>query len=377
MSESIDNSRAPKRVLVWADLYWPHVGGIERFIEALIANLRPRGFEFAVITSGLDGSPAEEVHCGAQVYRLPLRGGASGSLADFKRSLDRVRSIKESFRPQLSHLNSNGPSLLYHVLTAKNHPHPALFTFHFDAMPGAQNDSLRKALELCQKTIGVSQDSLDKAIAAFPEIAPRSSVIYNGLPFPEQDSSPKAPIPGHFLCWGRLAANKGFDVALRAFARFAEGFPEARLTIGGEGSERERLTKLRSELGLEKRVSLPGYLDAKALDAEIASCVAVLMPSLEQECFGLVALEAMQRQRPVIGSRYGGLAEVIADGVSGFLVPAGDDRALSEAMRRFAENPELTDSMGSAAARRARELFSIQKMADAYQAAYLELISKQ
>lgn len=377
MNKSIDNSQSEaKRILIWADLYWPHVGGIERFIEELIANLRPRGFEFAVITSGLDGSPAEEVHRGAQIHRLPLRGGASGSLADFKRSLDRVRSIKESFRPQLSHLNSNGPSLLYHVLTAKNHPHPGLFTFHFDAIAGAQNESLRKSLELCQKTVGVSQDSLNKAIAAFPEIAPRSSVIYNGLPFPEREAT-GSPTPGHFLCWGRLAANKGFDVALRAFARFSESYPEARLTIAGEGSELERLTKLRSELGLEERVGLPGYLDAAALDAEIASCVAVLMPSLEQECFGLVALEAMQRRRPVIGSRYGGLAEVIADGVSGYLVPAGDPLTLSEAMARFAENPGLTQSMGAAAALRARELFSIQKMADAYQAAYLELISGQ
>lgn len=371
------SSLAPeKRILFWSELYWPHVGGIETFSEQLFSALIPRGFRFQVITSEISNCPREETHLGTTIHRLPLRPGLSGSPADFKRCLDKIRQLKEEFRPDLTHLNTNGPSFLYHYLTLKIRPHPTLFTFHFDATPEIATDSLSRMLERCDRVNAVSEDTLGKAVRLFPNIREKSSVIYNGVAMPPNASCDDDP-PGnlHFLCWGRLAPNKGFDVGLRAFAKFASQESEARLTIVGDGPEREPLQALTHQLGMQHRVSLPGYLPSSDLDSLIRSSTAVLMPSLEQECFGLVALEAMQRGKPVIASRYGGLAEVIEDGVTGLLCQAGNVAEFAEAIARIAAQPETAQAMGREALSRAQNKFSLQAMADAYDKLYREMIS--
>lgn len=376
MKRSIDNSRgAPKlKVLFWNELYRPHVGGVERFSEELISALNQQGFEFRVVTSCLPGSPSEESFDGVRVHRLPLRSGLTGSKDDFKLALESVIALKREFQPHLTHLNTNGPSFVYHLLTRKINPHPTLFTLHFDVSKNNAVDSLARILNDSDRITAVSQDTLRKALDFFPGIASKSSVIYNGLAPPAEDFSSLAPEPAKFLCWGRLASNKGFDVALRAFARVVSEHPQARLTLAGEGPERPSLAALLAHLGIETKVAMPGFLDPSSLEAEIRSSTAVLMPSLEQECFGLVALEAMQRGRPVIASRYGGLAEVVSDGVTGQLFRPGDDSELASAMLRFAAQPELVSAMGLAGMRRAREKFSVQGMADRYERLYREMI---
>ncbi len=379
MNASTDNFRPENklRVLFWNELHWPHVGGIERFSEALFAALRPRGFEFRLVTSAIQGCPEEEVRDGVTIHRLPLRPGLSGSPADFKRSLETVRRLKTGFRPHLTHLNTNGPSFLYHYLTMKVAPHPTLFTFHFDVTRESAVESLRKMLAACDRVTAVSRDTLEKARQFFSEIRGKDSVIHNGLPRPTGPMpASMRPQAAAFLSWGRLAANKGFDVGLRAFAKIAALYPQARLTLAGDGPEREALLALRRQLGLEERVAMPGYLAPAELEREIQTCTALLMPSLEQECFGLVALEAMQRGRAVIASRCGGLAEVVEDPITGLLCPPGNESALAEAMRRLIEKPDLAAAMGAAGKLRAECLFSLETMVRGYETLYREMIAE-
>ncbi len=379
MNASTDNSRPENklRVLFWNELHWPHVGGIERFSEELFAALGPRGFEFRVLTSALPGCPEEEVRDGVTIYRLPLRPGLSGSPADFKRALDTVRRLKESFRPHLTHLNTSGPSFLYHYLTMKTAPHPTLFTFHFDATRENAVETLRKMLAASDRVTAVSRDTMERARQFFPEIRGKDSVIHNGLPRPTGPlPAPTSPQAAAFLSWGRLAANKGFNVGLKAFAKVAAHYPQARLTLAGDGPEREALLALRRQLGLEERVAMPGYLAPAELEREIQACTALLMPSLEQECFGLVALEAMQRGKAVIASRCGGLAEVVEAPITGLLCPPGDESALAEAMRRLIEKPGLATAMGAAGKLRAENLFSLEAMARGYETLYREMIAE-
>jgi len=378
MNESIAGlPRRPKRrILLWTELFTPHVGGIERFAEELVTALQPRGYQFAMITGVLKGSPEEEVHRGIEVCRLPLQKGLSGSASSLKICLEKIRELKGRFQPHLSHLNTHGPSFLYHLMTGAVAPHPTLFTFHFDVTPGLSRESLGKILSASDRVTAVSQDTLNKALQAFPEISEKSSVIYNGRALPPERLGARPVAPVKFLCWGRLAQNKGFDVALRAFARVAKTIPGARLVLAGRGPERPALEGVVSELGLQEIVHMPGYLDEEALESELETTTAVLVPSIEQECFGLVALEAMQRSKPVIASRYGGLTEVVADGRSGILVTPGNVDELAAAMTRLATDPDLALKMGEAGRCLAREKFSLEKMADRYEALYRSLCEK-
>ena len=108
--------------------------------------------------------------------------------------------------------------------------------------------------------------------------------------------------------------------------------------------------------------------------SDVARCLAAadvaVLPSLH-EGLGVAALEAMAAERPVVASRTGGLAEVIVDGETGWLVPPGDARALAERLVELAADPDGRRRMGTAGARRVRERYSAAAMADGTLACYL------
>src|SRR5207249_1628336 len=106
--------------------------------------------------------------------------------------------------------------------------------------------------------VGWSAAILDKGRQLVPEITARSSVIYNGLEVPSLLPRPLPTETPRLLCLGRLSPEKGFDVAVTAFASLANRFPHAHLVIVGEGPERIRLERQISELGLTHRVELTG-----------------------------------------------------------------------------------------------------------------------
>ena len=124
---------------------------------------------------------------------------------------------------------------------------------------------------------------------------------------------------------GRIAPEKGVDVALAALGRL----PEATLVIDGPGEHAavDRVEFRRSEPGAVART----YADADA----------VLFPVTWKEPWGLVPLEAMSVGRPVVATATGGAAEYLRDGVNALVVEPGDPDALADAVRRLAAHPQL------------------------------------
>ena len=86
-----------------------------------------------------------------------------------------------------------------------------------------------------------------------------------------------------------------------------------------------------------------------------------VMPSTEAESFGLVATEAMLEQKPVVGSNHGGLTEIIINSETGFLVEPNNETALSEALIKLIENPQIRISFGENGYQRVVNEFSIDK----------------
>ncbi|MBO0683861.1 MAG: glycosyltransferase [Candidatus Dormibacteraeota bacterium] len=166
-----------------------------------------------------------------------------------------------------------------------------------------------------------------------------------------------------FLFVGRLERLKGVEVILRALALVTQAgrHPEARLLVLGEDSrtggesEKRRLMRLACDLGLEDKVEFPGSVPQSKLPAYYAAAEACLMPSYS-ESFGLVGLEAQACGTPVVVSREAGLASLIRDGVTGFLVDGPDPEAYAAHMLRLLEEPDLSRRMGARAARLAGEL---------------------
>jgi len=166
--------------------------------------------------------------------------------------------------------------------------------------------------------------------------------------------------PPEIVYVGVLTPLKGVHFLIEAFSRITQAVPEARLVIIGKEENPEyadSLKKQMQELGLAEKVKfLPSMLQAE-LARKVARARVLVLPSLS-EGLGRVVFEAMACGTPVIGSRVGGIPEMIQDGVNGFLVPPGDVNALAERLRWFFEYPDKVTYMGQQARRFAKEFFS-------------------
>ena len=200
----------------------------------------------------------------------------------------------------------------------------------------------------------------------------RTLVIPLGI---ETRAAPRTVPPQRFTVCSvtRLIARKRVDHLIRAFARLAAELPEARLVIVGDGPERPALARLVQGLGIEGLVELTGALDARAAQERIARASVMALPSV-RESLGAVYLEAMSLGVPALGTRGEGIDEHIEHGVSGILVPPGDDEALLAELRALAADPERAMRIGEAGRRRFRAgRFSWRANASAYLAVFEEL----
>jgi glycosyltransferase involved in cell wall biosynthesis len=168
------------------------------------------------------------------------------------------------------------------------------------------------------------------------------------------EPQPYAGVEPRFLCVGRLIPIKGHVVLLRAFRQLLDRRPDARLDIAGRGQLEHGLKDLARELDLLGAVRFLGHVTP--IQRAIESSFAVVVPSLG-EGFGMVALEAMERARPVIAAAIGGLEDLVRENETGLLVPAGESQPLGEAMLALAADPAHAAAMGLEARRRALERF--------------------
>jgi glycosyltransferase involved in cell wall biosynthesis len=240
---------------------------------------------------------------------------------------------------------------------------------HFPTAPTARLQGLLKRLTSRRLAahVAVSRSSARKVeeIVGYPRGYVHA--IYAGVErMPDRAPASSNGGPPRVGALGRLVPEKGFDVFLRALQRV----PSVAGVLVGDGPERADLEQLVDELELRERVSLTGWRsDAHAL---MASFDAVVVPS-RSEPLGLVALEAMSWGLPVVASRVGGLAEIVRDGETGFLVPPDDVAALSAAIERSVDR-EAGRELGANGLVVARRDFSEDDMARAFEDLYRKVL---
>src|SRR5438132_6006311 len=196
-------------------------------------------------------------------------------------------------------------------------------------------------------------------------------IVHYGI---EPDGAPR-PYEGgeaRLLCVGRLIPIKGHIVLLRAFAEARRQVPSLRLDLAGRGPLEPALRALAKELGLDNAVHFLGYV--APIQRAIEDAAVVVVPSMG-EGFGMVALEAMERARPVIAAEIGGLGELVEDGVTGLLVPAGDAEPLTRAIVRLGGNLSLAAEMGEAGRRRALDQFLQKRCTDRTELLYQQALN--
>jgi len=172
---------------------------------------------------------------------------------------------------------------------------------------------------------------------------------------------------------GRIAREKGLHRLVEAMAQLAPT-PEGMFAVVagdarvyGDSRYLDELRALVQRLRLGEKVKFIGHVN----DVEnLFACADLVVQPSDAEAFGRTLIEAMAMRTPVIGTKAGGAAEVVEDGVTGVLVAPGDSQALARAISRLATNRTLAERMGVAGRERVERLFTIEKHAAAIQEIY-------
>jgi glycosyltransferase involved in cell wall biosynthesis len=227
------------------------------------------------------------------------------------------------------------------------------------------------------RTVSVNRDDYPpRLVRAFGFPRSRLSVIYNGVHIPSVPPSPEARaaarrrlgIPGdEFVSAyvGRVSPEKGVRVLLEALARAPAAIS---LVVAGDGSDLEPMRRLAGELGIEGRVRFLGYV-SPATDVFTAADV-VVVPSLWNEAFGRVVVEAMACGTAVVATSVGGMQEIFEHERQGLLVPKGDAAAIAAALTTLAADAGRRQSLADAGFAHVRQTFSIERVCQQYSALY-------
>jgi glycosyltransferase involved in cell wall biosynthesis len=161
------------------------------------------------------------------------------------------------------------------------------------------------------------------------------------------------------LCVARLEPEKDVRALLSSLSKIETSIP-FHCVIVGDGSERSRLEVFVSDAKFQDKVSFLGFRDDVPTIMKAADVFVLPAPA---EPFGLVVVEAMLAGLPVIAIDNGGPSEIIIDEQTGFLVPSNDDRAMSVALVRLIDDPNLSILMGAKGQLRAEAVYSSDVMA--------------
>jgi glycosyltransferase involved in cell wall biosynthesis len=224
--------------------------------------------------------------------------------------------------------------------------------------------------------------AVDRFIAVSQAVADKNRLAHTGVPYeiipnfvPKEveDDLEGAEhyikqLPGNdFLLFvGELSRDKGVHVALRAYEKLADALPL--VLIGRRGTDFPD--------DVPANVIVLESWPHRYIGLAFRRSLFTLVPSIWFEPFGLVAIEAMAAGRPIVASRIGGLKDIVVDGVTGILVPAGDAESLLAAMGLLLNDSQLRDRMGIAARRRAVE-FSLDAIIPAIERAYKSALESE
>ncbi len=250
-----------------------------------------------------------------------------------------------------------------------------------------RNAAIRRVLRRDVDRLVAVSDEMGAALAQ-NGIGP-ATTIWNGLPLDERAADPavvaalaaRLGLAGRRVIFhgGRLDRLKGSLELVRALEVVRRELPDAVLLTVGEALPGfgEELLALARRLGQEQALVHAGWLTGEELLAAYQLADVVATPSLCFESFGLLNVEAMAAAKPVVASMWGGPADVVQDGVTGFLVNPLQVGVLADRLRRLLSDAALARTMGQAGRARLQRLFGLPAQLDRTLALYRELGIRQ
>lgn len=347
------------RILQVSPYSWDVPGGVQVHVRELARHLRGLGHVVHVLAPGRRPGRRDDVQIVGRA--VPVRGNGSVARISFGPQVSRAvgRALRE-FQPDLLHVHEPlVPSVSMHAVLQADVP--VVATFHSNV--GRERVSslwFRLAAPMVRPVWNRIAQRIAVSEAARRSVCSRMGdgnlrIVPNGVDVARFAAAARVPLPAgrHLLFVGRLEERKGFPVAVRAFASLASTYPDLRMLVIGEGSERDAVDALPPDA--RSRVAMLGRLEDDRLASYLRSADVYIGPATGGESFGIVLAEAMAAGLPVVASDIDGYRDVARNGREALLVPPGDPDALVAAVRRVLDDEPLAKSLGEAGQRRARE----------------------
>ena len=179
---------------------------------------------------------------------------------------------------------------------------------------------------------------------------------------------------------GRLVYEKGVQHLIAAMPKILNGYHDAKLVIAGKGGMMDELKQEANALGLGDKVYFTGYINGKDVPKLYKAADVAVFPST-YEPFGIVALEAMLSERPIVVSDIGGLNEIVQHRENGMKCYAGNANSIADSILELLYNPELCANVTKKAKAKVRNEYNWNKIAQdthfIYQKAICETIAEK
>ena len=367
------------RVCMVAPSIHPIVGGLERQLEDIIPALRDHGVDAWVLTRRVPGTPRRETYRGFEIRRVPVIGGAGLRSISFT-LFGAIEIMRRRRNVDIVHAHGIMSPATVAVLTGLILRKPRLITLHavfelerlFSKPLGKARLRLYRAV--VDRFISITRD-IGELLRDQGVAASRILDIPNGI-----DTARFVPaLPDERAAFrvqhgieqtdrvvvfvGRLHRVKQVDLLLRAWRRVHSGH----LWILGDGSEREQLEQLATELAIRERVTFHGMVTN--VDQWVSSADVFVLPSAS-EALSMALLEAMGVGITVVASAVGAANELIVDGYNGLLVPPGDIDALAAALQKAIDNDEWRAMAGLRSQTVVAEQFDLRVVAEQLASVY-------
>jgi glycosyltransferase involved in cell wall biosynthesis len=353
-------------------------GGAERMAVHIVRGLNRRRFEVAVVSIWHRvGSDLEHLLDDCDV-RAEYLGKGQGFDC---RTFHRLHRILRHHRPDIVHTHLHVlPYALPSLLLLKRVSW--LHTVH--NLAEREIESRARYIQRCALNCGIVPVAVSEEVALSLKHVygiQRCCVIPNGIPtkhyaHPHVSRSEWRRKERFredqilYVCVARYAPQKNHAMLLKAFAQGPAANPNAHLVLVGDGILRKVLEKQAKELGIFGRVR---FLGLRTDIPDVLGAMDVFVLSSDWEGNPLSVMEAMASGLPIVSTAVGGVPDLFVNGREGFFVPRGDVQGFSDRMTLLLRDHEIRQSMGIAAARRARENFDVSRMVRAYEELYENL----
>jgi phosphatidylinositol alpha-mannosyltransferase len=338
---------------------WDVPGGVQIHVRELSAHLRALGHEVRILAPGRHPGPRDDALIVGRA--VPVRGNGSVARISFGPQVASV--VGDALRdaaPDIIHVHEPlVPSVSMHAVLRANAP--VVATFHSNV--GRERVGslwFRLAVPMIRPVWNRLARRIAVSEAAQHSVTSRMGdgdlcIVPNGVDVQRFASASPVVLPAgrHLLFVGRLEERKGFPVAVQAFADLARLYPDVRLLVIGDGSERDAVERLPADA--RSRVEMLGRVDDDRLASYLKAADLYIGPATGGESFGIVLAEAMAAGLPIVASDIDGYRDVARDGREALLVPPGDPAALVAGVRSLLDDPALAESLGRSGGQRAHE----------------------